>query len=183
MAGSILPPRSSRDCFRILGLADSASQAEVRRAFRKLALTLHPDRNPGTSARQHFQEVVEAYRYLSRREPAPPTAPLGEKHCSQEPPVPIVRVRHPSRVRWIFLLPAAVSLGLGLGGCAFFSSMKQLKVPSTWNEAVAESLAKGLTVSLLSGGSLILLSLYAYEHEHRSVMRKRRAELRSRRRR
>ena len=50
---------------RILGVSPKAGEAEVKRAFRKKAMKLHPDKNPSPNARSQFIEVHEAYEYLT----------------------------------------------------------------------------------------------------------------------
>src|SRR4051794_39648686 len=55
-----------RDYYEILGVPRSASQAEIKKAFRKLARQHHPDRNPGdTAAERRFKDVNEANAVLS----------------------------------------------------------------------------------------------------------------------
>ncbi len=55
-----------RDYYEILGVPRSASQADVKKAFRKLARQHHPDRNPGdTAAERRFKDVNEANAVLS----------------------------------------------------------------------------------------------------------------------
>ena len=55
-----------RDYYQILGVPRSASQADIKKAFRKLARELHPDRNPGdTTAERKFKDVNEANEVLS----------------------------------------------------------------------------------------------------------------------
>lgn len=55
--------------YEVLGLAQSASQAEIKSAYRNLAKELHPDVNPGdTIVEQRFKEVTAAYDMLSNEE-------------------------------------------------------------------------------------------------------------------
>jgi curved DNA-binding protein len=54
-----------KDYYQILGVDKKASQAEVKKAYRTLALQYHPDRNPGDSqAEDKFKEINEAYQVL-----------------------------------------------------------------------------------------------------------------------
>jgi molecular chaperone DnaJ len=56
---------SKRDYYEILGVSRSASDSEVKSAYRKLALKYHPDRNPGDkAAEEKFKEAAEAYAVL-----------------------------------------------------------------------------------------------------------------------
>ncbi|CAN5182294.1 molecular chaperone DnaJ [soil metagenome] len=57
---------SKRDYYEILGVTKTASEAELKSAFRKLAMGCHPDRHPGdTAAEAKFKELNEAYQVLS----------------------------------------------------------------------------------------------------------------------
>ena len=57
---------SKRDYYEVLGVAKTATDAELKSAFRKLAMKYHPDRNPGDKdAEIHFKELNEAYQCLS----------------------------------------------------------------------------------------------------------------------
>jgi hypothetical protein len=53
-----------KDYYSILGVNRSASHAEIKRAFRQLAVTYHPDKNPDPEAEQIFKEVNEAYEII-----------------------------------------------------------------------------------------------------------------------
>ncbi|MFT5859994.1 MAG: molecular chaperone DnaJ [Flavobacteriaceae bacterium] len=58
-----------RDFYDILGVAKNATAAEIKKAYRKLALKYHPDKNEGdTAAEDKFKEAAEAYEVLSSEE-------------------------------------------------------------------------------------------------------------------
>ncbi|HEY5982958.1 MAG TPA: J domain-containing protein [Anaerolineales bacterium] len=58
-----------KDYYKILGVERSASADEVRKAYRKLAMKYHPDRNPGDhQAEEHFKDLNEAYQVLNDSE-------------------------------------------------------------------------------------------------------------------
>src|SRR5512133_1753695 len=55
-----------RDYYEILGVEQSASEEEIKKCYRKLAMQYHPDRNPDNSeAEELFKEAAEAYEVLS----------------------------------------------------------------------------------------------------------------------
>jgi len=57
---------SKRDYYEVLGVAKDADDNTIKRAYRKLAMKYHPDRNPDdTAAAENFREVTEAYEVLT----------------------------------------------------------------------------------------------------------------------
>jgi len=73
---------SKRDYYAVLGVEEGASEAKIKRAYRKLALRYHPDRNKSPKAAERFKEVREAYAVLTGKE-KPPKVPDPRR----EPPV------------------------------------------------------------------------------------------------
>ena len=60
---------SKRDYYEVLGISQTASESEIKSAYRRLAVQYHPDKNPGdASAEDKFKEAAEAYSILSDAE-------------------------------------------------------------------------------------------------------------------
>lgn len=60
---------AKRDYYEVLGVAKGADENEIRKAYKKLAMQHHPDRNPGDkSAEEKFKEAAEAYEVLSDKD-------------------------------------------------------------------------------------------------------------------
>ena len=59
---------TQRDYYEILGIPRDADEGQIKKAFRRLARTLHPDVSDAPDAEERFREVVEAYEVLSKAE-------------------------------------------------------------------------------------------------------------------
>lgn len=59
---------TKRDYYDILGIDKDASQADIKKAYRKMALKYHPDRSDEEDAEEKFKEINEAYQVLSDKE-------------------------------------------------------------------------------------------------------------------
>ena len=60
---------SKRDYYEVLGVSKSADDSEIKKAYRKLAMKYHPDRNQGDAdAEVKFKEASEAYAILHDKE-------------------------------------------------------------------------------------------------------------------
>ena len=54
-----------KDYYKILGVGRNATDDELKKAYRKLALKYHPDKNKDPGAEDRFKEIAEAYEILS----------------------------------------------------------------------------------------------------------------------
>lgn len=54
-----------KDYYKILGITKGATDDEIKKAYRKMALRYHPDKNKSIGAEEKFKEIAEAYEVLS----------------------------------------------------------------------------------------------------------------------
>ena len=57
--------RMGKDYYKILGISRNATEEDVKKAYRKMALRFHPDKNKSAGAEEKFKEIAEAYEVLS----------------------------------------------------------------------------------------------------------------------
>jgi len=74
---------AGKDYYKLLGVGRTAKDAEIKRAFRKLALKYHPDRNKEKDAEVKFREIAEAYEVLSDPQKRRQYDQLGDSTFSQ----------------------------------------------------------------------------------------------------
>lgn len=77
---------AKRDYYEVLGINRSATETEIKKAYRKLARQCHPDANPGDpTAEEKFKEINEAYEVLSDPEKRARYDKFGHAGVSGEP--------------------------------------------------------------------------------------------------
>src|SRR5213078_3910603 len=73
-----------RDYYEVLGVNRDASEEDIKKAYRKLAMKWHPDRNPDNpKAEEHFKEAKEAYEVLTDAKKRPAYDQFG--HAGVDP--------------------------------------------------------------------------------------------------
>lgn len=133
---------SREECLRRLELDDSAQAPAIRRAYRRLALEHHPDRNGGSEeSSRRFMRLAEAYRELMRQERErvkarnrPPTISPAETALAQGlRPVDSLRFSQNLRRRWrrsrrnhlMLTVISCLALAIGVNGAIRISNFAQ----------------------------------------------------------
>lgn len=68
-----------KDYYRILGITKDASEDEIKKSYRKLALKYHPDKNKDSNAEEKFKEIAEAYEVLTDKKKRETYDKFGEE--------------------------------------------------------------------------------------------------------
>lgn len=75
---------AKKDYYEVLGVKKTAAEEEIKKAYRKLAMKYHPDRNPGNKqAEERFKEINEAYAVLSDKQKRAQYDQIGPAGFSQ----------------------------------------------------------------------------------------------------
>ena len=56
--------RNEEDYYKLLGVSKDASEKEIKKAFRKLAVQYHPDKNPAPDARKKFEKIANGEFFI-----------------------------------------------------------------------------------------------------------------------
>ena len=93
---------NKRDYYEVLGVAKTATKDELKKAYRKLALKYHPDKNPGDKvAEEKFKEAAEAYDVLSDdNKRAKLTDPIGRIWARPDSEEPVAEDSMPEVCLW-----------------------------------------------------------------------------------
>jgi curved DNA-binding protein len=73
----------AKDLYSVLGVARDADEDTIKKAFRKLAMKYHPDKNPGKANEQRFKEINQAHEVLSDKKKRALYDEFGEESLSQ----------------------------------------------------------------------------------------------------
>jgi curved DNA-binding protein len=98
----------ARDFYSVLGVDRNAGEDTIKKAFRKLAMKYHPDKNPGKANEARFKEVNQAHEVLSNKDKRALYDEFGEESLSQN--------FDPERARYIRQYGSQVRSGRGAQG-------------------------------------------------------------------
>ena len=101
---------TKRDFYHVLGVERSATTEDIKKAYRKLAVKYHPDKNPGDkSAEDKFKELGEAYEVLSSPDKRPAYDRFGHQESDDHPEGHVMmQMRKGYKLKDRLLRPASV---------------------------------------------------------------------------
>lgn len=76
--------KKKRDYYEVLGIPKNATEQDIKKAFRQLAMKYHPDKNKAPDAEAKFKEINEAYEVLSDKEKRQKYDQFGHQAFSQQ---------------------------------------------------------------------------------------------------
>lgn len=76
---------AGKDYYNILGISRDATDRQIKKAFRKLAIKFHPDKNKSKGAEEKFREIAEAYKILSDEKKRKQYDQFGEEGMKKQP--------------------------------------------------------------------------------------------------
>lgn len=84
------PPSSpvGLDHYAVLGVSNDSNEEEIRRAYKRLALRYHPDKNPDADAEEKFKQIAQAYEVLTDPEKRSLYDQQGENFLSKRHTLP-----------------------------------------------------------------------------------------------
>ncbi len=101
----------ARDLYSVLGVTKDADEDAIKKAFRKLAVQYHPDKNPGKASEAKFKEINQAYEVLSDKDKRALYDEFGEESLHQG--------FDPERARYVRQYAGRGPRGGGAGGPGF----------------------------------------------------------------
>ena len=127
----------SNSYYKILGVNDDASEDDIKRAYKKLAMQYHPDKNKDEGAEEQFKKIAEAYQILSNSDTRR-RYDLGERGNFNEPHGPEINPFdifqrmfniNGSTIHISGLNGARIHLGGGMSaGCTFSSTQTSVQI-------------------------------------------------------
>ena len=124
-----LPPMSKRDYYEVLGVAKNASDEDIKKAYRKLAMKHHPDRNPDDKgAEEKFKEAKLAYEVLSDSDKRSAYDQFGHAGIDQQAGMGAVAAAFPTRSP----TSSATSLAAGAAATVATASIAAPICATTW---------------------------------------------------
>merc|ERR1711962_1173048 len=129
-----------KDYYKILGVTKGASDDEIKKAYRKLALKYHPDKNQTAGAEEKFKEIGEAYDELSDSKKKQIYDQYGEEGLKEVEVVGCPTLTSgPDRVTVIPITETPGQHSLSSSEAAILSPLSSLPVQEVWGDPAASA--------------------------------------------